>query len=121
KRQISGFNDGSYRPVVKLKSSTPVSNLFSAFEEDNCNSMDDLVDDTRKKVEAPPKKTSIWSRRTAERNKAFSPKTELLYLIGIFWNLQTWIGWWRKQNMGMFLVNMVDGIYGLFGISYESM
>nr|GFA76549.1 zinc knuckle CX2CX4HX4C [Tanacetum cinerariifolium] len=41
-------------PVVKPKSSTPVCNPFSAFEEDNGNSIDDLVDDTRKKLGAPP-------------------------------------------------------------------
>ncbi|GJS26533.1 hypothetical protein Tco_0487153 [Tanacetum coccineum] len=38
------------RPVVKQKSSTPVSNPFSALGEDNGNVMDDLVADTRKKV-----------------------------------------------------------------------
>ncbi|GJX91382.1 hypothetical protein Tco_0344708 [Tanacetum coccineum] len=35
-------------------------NPFSVLEEDNGKSMDDLVDDTRKKVEAPLKKTGIW-------------------------------------------------------------
>ncbi|GJX87883.1 hypothetical protein Tco_0339897 [Tanacetum coccineum] len=53
KHQGSGFNkstNDSYRPVVKPKYSTPVSNPFFAFEEDNGNSTDDLVDDTRKKV-----------------------------------------------------------------------
>ncbi|PWA67085.1 zinc knuckle CX2CX4HX4C [Artemisia annua] len=52
KCQSSGLNkstNGSYRSVVKPKSSTAVSNPFSALEDDNGNSMDDLVDDTRKK------------------------------------------------------------------------
>ncbi|GJU67156.1 hypothetical protein Tco_1253415 [Tanacetum coccineum] len=51
--ECSGFNkstNGSYKPVVKPKSSTPVLNPFSALEEDNDNSIDDMVDDTRKKV-----------------------------------------------------------------------
>ncbi|GJZ60777.1 zinc knuckle CX2CX4HX4C containing protein [Tanacetum coccineum] len=53
KRQGSGFtksNNDSYRPVMKPKSSTPVSNSFSTLEEYNGNSMDDLADDTRKKL-----------------------------------------------------------------------
>ncbi|GKF29304.1 hypothetical protein Tco_0095646, partial [Tanacetum coccineum] len=66
-------------PVVKPKSSTPVSNPFSAHEEDNGNSMDDLVNDIRKKVETPPRKTSIWSTRKAERNITFSLETKLHY------------------------------------------
>ncbi|GJX14371.1 zinc knuckle CX2CX4HX4C containing protein [Tanacetum coccineum] len=35
--------NGSYRLVMKSKSSIPVSNPFSTLEEDNCNYMDDLV------------------------------------------------------------------------------
>ncbi|GJZ68081.1 phosphonates import ATP-binding protein like protein [Tanacetum coccineum] len=48
KRQGSRFNkstNGSYRPVVKSTSSTPISNPFSALEEDNGNFIDDLVDE----------------------------------------------------------------------------
>ncbi|GJR43859.1 phosphonates import ATP-binding protein like protein [Tanacetum coccineum] len=41
----------------KKTTSTPVFNVFSALVEDNENHMDDLVDDTRKKVEAPLKNT----------------------------------------------------------------
>lgn len=42
--------------------------------------MDDLVEDTRKKAEALPMKTTdILSARKAERNIDFSPKTELHY------------------------------------------
>nr|GEW51498.1 hypothetical protein [Tanacetum cinerariifolium] len=37
----------------KKATSTPVSNSFPAFEEDNEKHMDDLVDDTRKKMKAP--------------------------------------------------------------------
>ncbi|GJW56362.1 hypothetical protein Tco_0103093 [Tanacetum coccineum] len=40
----------------KKTSSTPIFNSFSAIEEANEKSMDDLVDDTWKKMEAPPKK-----------------------------------------------------------------
>ncbi|GJY73408.1 hypothetical protein Tco_0477839 [Tanacetum coccineum] len=62
KHQGSGFTkstNGSYRLVVKPNAITPVSNVFFDLEEDNEKPMDDLVADTRKKVEAPPKKTSI--------------------------------------------------------------
>ncbi|GKE25182.1 hypothetical protein Tco_1436694 [Tanacetum coccineum] len=55
KHQGSWFTkstNGSYISVVKPKSSTPVSNLFSALKEDNGNYMDELVHDTMKKVEA---------------------------------------------------------------------
>ncbi|GJS37353.1 hypothetical protein Tco_0535735 [Tanacetum coccineum] len=44
----------------KKTTSTRVSNAFSSLEEDNRKPMDVLVDDTRKKVEAPPSKTGIW-------------------------------------------------------------
>ncbi|GJR24062.1 zinc knuckle CX2CX4HX4C containing protein [Tanacetum coccineum] len=66
--------------------SIPVSNAFSALEEDNEKPMDDLVDDTQKKMEAPPKKTprktGIWSGRKADspkRNVVFSPETKVHY------------------------------------------
>ncbi|GJU16864.1 hypothetical protein Tco_1144830 [Tanacetum coccineum] len=68
----------------KKTTSTPVSNSFSALEEDNEKAMDDLVDDTRKKMEAHPKKTSrktaIWSGRKSDspkRNVAFSPEMKV--------------------------------------------
>nr|GEZ59150.1 hypothetical protein [Tanacetum cinerariifolium] len=82
KRQVSGFNKStnrSYRAVVKPKSSTPVSNPFSTLEEENCYTMDDLVDDRRKKVEALLRKTVIWLGKKAERNIVFSPEAELHY------------------------------------------
>ena len=41
---------------MKPKSSTPVSNPFSALEDDN---MDDLVDDIRKRVGEPSRWTGI--------------------------------------------------------------
>ncbi|GJY01623.1 reverse transcriptase domain-containing protein [Tanacetum coccineum] len=70
----------------KKMTSTLVSNAFSALEEDNEKPMDDLVDDTLKKVEAPPKKTprkiGIWSGRKAnspKRNIVFSPETKIHY------------------------------------------
>ncbi|GKA58828.1 zinc knuckle CX2CX4HX4C containing protein [Tanacetum coccineum] len=83
KRQASGFNkttNGSYRPVVKPKSSTPVSNPFSALEEDNGNYMDDLIDVIRKKVEDLPRKIGICSGRKADypkRNVVFSPEMKV--------------------------------------------
>ncbi|GKA52218.1 putative serine carboxypeptidase-like protein 23 [Tanacetum coccineum] len=61
------------KPVVKPNAVTPVSNVFFALEEDNEKPMDDLVADTRKKVEAPPKKTSIWSGRKADSPKRGRP------------------------------------------------
>ncbi|GJZ65599.1 hypothetical protein Tco_0622295 [Tanacetum coccineum] len=68
------------------KEATSQSNDFSAFEEDNGNPMDDLVDETRKKVDVPPKKTprktGIWSGRKAyshKRNVVFSPETKVYY------------------------------------------
>ncbi|GJS79150.1 hypothetical protein Tco_0729031 [Tanacetum coccineum] len=70
----------------KTTTSTPVSNVFYALEEDNGKHMVDLVDDIQKKVEAPPKKTprktGIWSCRKAdspERNVVFSPETKVHY------------------------------------------
>ncbi|GKC20108.1 hypothetical protein Tco_1022258 [Tanacetum coccineum] len=67
--------------VVSLQNSDSeeVENLFV---KDNGKHMDDLVDDARKKVEAPPKKTSIWSGRKADspkRNVVFSPETKVHY------------------------------------------
>nr|GEV92220.1 hypothetical protein [Tanacetum cinerariifolium] len=52
--------DATCGPVVKPKSTTLIFISFSNLEEDHGNYMDDLVDDTRKKVEAPPRKTGIW-------------------------------------------------------------
>nr|GEW93573.1 zinc knuckle CX2CX4HX4C [Tanacetum cinerariifolium]GEW94136.1 zinc knuckle CX2CX4HX4C [Tanacetum cinerariifolium] len=52
------------------------------FVEDNRKHMDDLVDDIRKKVEAPSKKTSIWSGRktgSPKRNVVFSHETNVYY------------------------------------------
>nr|GEY90414.1 hypothetical protein [Tanacetum cinerariifolium] len=70
----------------KKTASTSVSNSFSALEEDSDRLMDDLVDDTLKKMEAPlkkiPKKTGIWSRRKADSpkiNVVFSPETKVRY------------------------------------------
>nr|GFA23119.1 hypothetical protein [Tanacetum cinerariifolium] len=58
----------------------------NVFVEDNGKHMDDLVDDARKKVEAPPKKTpretSIWSGRKAsspKRNVVFSSEMNVHY------------------------------------------
>ncbi|GJW21919.1 hypothetical protein Tco_0032541 [Tanacetum coccineum] len=43
--------------IKKKTTSTLASNTFSTLREDNRNFMEDLVDDTRKKVGAPPRKT----------------------------------------------------------------
>ncbi|GJW03140.1 hypothetical protein Tco_1561996 [Tanacetum coccineum] len=68
------------------KEAASQSNVFSALEKDNGNPMDDLVDETRKKVEVPPKKTprktGIWSGRKVEspkRNVVFSSETNVHY------------------------------------------
>ncbi|GKA15426.1 hypothetical protein Tco_0695173 [Tanacetum coccineum] len=47
--------------------------------QDNGSCMDDLVDDTRKKVEATLRKTGIWSGRKVERNLALFSETEVHY------------------------------------------
>ncbi|GJR74733.1 hypothetical protein Tco_0087098 [Tanacetum coccineum] len=68
------------------KEAASQSNAFSAFEEDNGNLMDDLVDETRKNVKVPPKKTprktGIWSGMKVDppkRNVVFSPETNVHY------------------------------------------
>ncbi|GJV68483.1 hypothetical protein Tco_1483992 [Tanacetum coccineum] len=65
--------------VVKPKSTTLVSISFSSLEEDHGNYVDDLVDDTRKKVEAPSRKNGIWSDWKVERNIDFSFEIEIHY------------------------------------------
>ncbi|GKC12677.1 hypothetical protein Tco_1009459 [Tanacetum coccineum] len=97
------------------------SNAFSGLEEDNGK----LVDDTRKKVEAPPKKTprktGIWSGRKAgspKRNVVFSP-TKVRYFDRDDMDLMTWVSWSRKWSMRMPITTMVDGFLMVFSISYE--
>ncbi|GJR59805.1 hypothetical protein Tco_1501967 [Tanacetum coccineum] len=58
----------------------------NVFVEDNGKPIDGLVDDARKKVEVPPKRTpritGIWSGRKADspkRNVVFSPETKVHY------------------------------------------
>nr|GEZ51170.1 hypothetical protein [Tanacetum cinerariifolium] len=70
----------------KKTTSNPVSNSFSALEANNEKPMDDLIDDTQKKMEAPrkkaPRKIGIWSDRKAnspKRNVVFSPETKINY------------------------------------------
>nr|GEY65131.1 hypothetical protein [Tanacetum cinerariifolium] len=74
------------KDTLKKTTSTPVSNSFFDIEKDNEKPMDDLVDDTRKKMEAPPKKTprktSIWLDRKADspkRNVVFSFEAHVHY------------------------------------------
>nr|GEZ22512.1 hypothetical protein [Tanacetum cinerariifolium] len=66
----------------KKTTSTPVSNVFSALEKDNGKPMYDLFYDTRKKVEAPFRKTDIWSCRKTDSsriNVVFSHEMKLHY------------------------------------------
>ncbi|GKC91993.1 hypothetical protein Tco_1157435 [Tanacetum coccineum] len=79
------FNDETFTSQPKgnnAASSQPKSNVNG----DNGNPVDDLVDETRKKVEVPhkktPRKTSIWSGRKTDspkRNVVFFPKTKIHY------------------------------------------
>ncbi|GJW15155.1 hypothetical protein Tco_0019288 [Tanacetum coccineum] len=55
------------------KEAASQSNAFFALEEDNGNPMDDLVDETRKKVEVPSKKTP---KKTACRRTHFNHTAE---------------------------------------------
>nr|GEU68212.1 hypothetical protein [Tanacetum cinerariifolium] len=62
KSEGSDYRMETIRQMPKLAyqnktTNTSVSNAFSALEEDNGKSMDVSVDDTWKKMEAPPKKT----------------------------------------------------------------
>ncbi|GKC38467.1 ATPase, F1/V1/A1 complex, alpha/beta subunit, partial [Tanacetum coccineum] len=70
-RKQGGASNGCFQ--IKKTTSTPMSNSFSALEEDNEKPMDDLVDDIWKKMEVPPKKTprntGIWSDRKADSTK----------------------------------------------------
>ncbi|GJW14965.1 zinc knuckle CX2CX4HX4C containing protein [Tanacetum coccineum] len=59
----------------KKTTSTPVSNAFSALEENNGKPMDALVDDTQKKVEATPKKTP----KKTDVSVRFSLETKVHY------------------------------------------
>ncbi|GKA64407.1 zinc knuckle CX2CX4HX4C containing protein, partial [Tanacetum coccineum] len=77
-------SDDGFVEVTHHKEAASQSNAFSALEEDNRNPMDDLVDETRKKVKVPPKKTlrltGIWSGRKAnspKRNIVLSPETKV--------------------------------------------
>nr|GEW32620.1 hypothetical protein [Tanacetum cinerariifolium] len=70
----------------KKTTSTSVSNSFLALEANNGKHMDDLIDDTQKKMEAPhkkaPRKIGIWSGRKAnspKRNVVFSSETMVNY------------------------------------------
>ncbi|GJZ33563.1 hypothetical protein Tco_0578999 [Tanacetum coccineum] len=72
--------------IVSDSDSEEVENVL---REDNGKHMDGLVDDARKKVEAPPKKTPrktrIWLGRKADspkRNVAFFPERRFTTLIG---------------------------------------
>ncbi|GJT09612.1 JmjC domain-containing protein [Tanacetum coccineum] len=85
-RKQGGTSNDGFQTVQRkdvrgpLTTSTPLSNAFSVLDEDNEKPMDDLVDDTRKKVGASPKKTSILSGRKADSPKSnvvFSPETKV--------------------------------------------
>ncbi|GJR29853.1 hypothetical protein Tco_1106085 [Tanacetum coccineum] len=73
---------GEGENIIKNVTSTLVSNTFSTLEKDIGKPMDNLIDDTRKKMETLPRKTSIWSGTkvdSPERNVVFSPETKLHY------------------------------------------
>ncbi|GJU42072.1 hypothetical protein Tco_1195029 [Tanacetum coccineum] len=53
---LNPIRNGVTMHTIKT-TSTPVSNVFSTLEEDNGKPMDDLIDDTKKKVDASPMKT----------------------------------------------------------------
>ncbi|GJT36875.1 hypothetical protein Tco_0936740 [Tanacetum coccineum] len=121
KSNVNGKASTSQPKENKEAASQPNSNAFSGLEEDNGK----LVDDTRKKVEAPPKKTSrktgIWLGRKADspkRNVVFSP-TKVRYFDRDDMDLMTWVSWSRKWSMRMPIATMVDGFLMVFSISYE--
>ncbi|GJV09986.1 cytochrome b5 [Tanacetum coccineum] len=68
RKQGGTSNDGFQIVQMKGKKmdSTPMSNSFSALEEDIGTHMDDLVDGKYKKVGDPPMKIGIWSGRKGE-------------------------------------------------------
>ncbi|GJX50408.1 hypothetical protein Tco_0277253, partial [Tanacetum coccineum] len=80
-----GFVEAS-NDVESIMDDSDSEEVENVFVEDNEKPMDGLVDDARKKVEAPPKKTprtiGISSGRKADspkRNIAFSPETNVHY------------------------------------------
>ncbi|GJU89006.1 hypothetical protein Tco_1301429 [Tanacetum coccineum] len=75
-----GTSNDSFQTVQKMAFCGPLVNKQGT--GDNGKHMDDLVDDTRKKVEASHRKTDIWSGRkvnSPKRNIVFSPETKLNY------------------------------------------
>ncbi|GKD80651.1 zinc knuckle CX2CX4HX4C containing protein [Tanacetum coccineum] len=77
-RDVSKPTSTSQPKENKETASQPKSYAFSDLEEDN----EKFVDDTQKKVEAPPRKTCIWSGRKVDspkRNVVFSPETKVHY------------------------------------------
>ncbi|GKD30039.1 hypothetical protein Tco_1240817 [Tanacetum coccineum] len=67
---------------VKWKIMVVIGTTIVSVKEDNGKSMDDLVDDTRKKVKAHPRKTGIWSGRKVDslkRNIVFSLEKKFHY------------------------------------------
>ncbi|GJS56772.1 hypothetical protein Tco_0651556 [Tanacetum coccineum] len=108
------------------KEAASQSNAFSALEEDNGNPMDDLVYETRKKVEAPPKKTprktGIWSGRKADspkRNVVFSPETKVHYFDRDDMEFDDMGRRPRDGSMRMPTTIMVDGFLMVISISYQ--
>ncbi|GJX37625.1 hypothetical protein Tco_0250928 [Tanacetum coccineum] len=96
KSQGSGFTHSLPKQQMpkyayqKKTTSIPVSNVFSTLKEDNEKPKDASVDDTWKKVEAPPRKTSIWTGRKADsltRNVMFSLETNVHYFNKDFMEL----------------------------------
>nr|GEZ48524.1 hypothetical protein [Tanacetum cinerariifolium] len=89
-------HDNKGRTCRIYKKSIDSVEVKNVFMEDNGKPIDDLVDDARKKVEAPPKKnprkTCIWSGRKVDspkRNVDFSSKTKVHYFDRDDINLMT--------------------------------
>nr|GEY37896.1 hypothetical protein [Tanacetum cinerariifolium] len=108
------------------KEAASQSNAFSALEEDNGNPMDDLIYETRMKVEVPPKKppkkTGIWSGRKADsskRNIVFSHKTKVYYFDRDDMEFNDMGRWPRDGSMRMSTAIIVDGFLMVISISCE--
>ncbi|GKA12947.1 hypothetical protein Tco_0692493 [Tanacetum coccineum] len=76
--------DRDLKSIMVISVPNPIGNgvMMHTIKEDNGKPMDDLVDDTRKKVDAPSRKIGIWSGRKADsskRNVVFSPEMKLHY------------------------------------------
>ncbi|GKA44093.1 hypothetical protein Tco_0736817 [Tanacetum coccineum] len=84
--KIFEVNNKTWKASNDVMDDSNSEEVKNVFVEDNGKPMDSLVDDARKKVGAPPKKTPmktcIWSGRKVDspiRNVVFSPKMKVHY------------------------------------------